>query len=1253
MNSTRSRDVRSRIAAASTETRVLAGLTVLLVVVVLASDFGILTPDTKPEIFLRPSQTAARFASAWLDTPNLGASNYNTGIVPVAALFSLFEVVGVPAWVIMRLWRIALLVLAAWGARLVLRELVADRAGSSGRAVAGVAAAVAYAANPYVLIGGGTTPTLLPYALLPWLVVCGLRGFRAPSWRWAAAGALVLAAMSGLNAGIVPLMQLVVVVPVVVHAVLVEGHRFTSVAWLILRTGLLYVVLSAYWLVPAVSALGVGTAIAEATESTSAINTVNSFPEVLRGLGMWTLYGADADGPFDPGRLSYLLGPVVILLTFAAPVLAGLAVRLSRSPARLFGATSILVGALVMVGTFPNDSKSAWGRAVGAAIDDVPGLIAFRTTNKAGAVLELGMAVLVALAVAAIVPRLTTATSRWVAGWTAVALVAGAVAPALSGDLFWVRMDVPTYWKQAAAAVNERPGDSRVLMVPGTGVPGYSWGYSGPDEIGPSLFRKPFAFRSASPSGGVYAANLLAEVDRRLHQGTLPQGAVSALAAYIGAGDVVGRYDVKGIGSVGARVEDQLRADPGLTLGQGYGPAAVAHGAQAPAMVRSVAGTVPSTSAAVRPAAGALVVDGAGTALPSLQSAGLLDDRPGLLLAGALDDAQLAEALRDEARVVLTDGNPRREWSNNNPAIAGPLLPATVDPAATRALFTAADQTVAVVRGNARIETRGQGLLFGPHAFGDVTQAFDGDRTTGWRFGNFGTGVGNEVVITPRTPVAMPLITLAPMQGGLSGITDVRVTAVVDGAPIVKDLTFTAWNTFPVSTEISDRPVSSLTIAVTGVDGPGAGPVGFSEISVPGVTVDRAAALPTRLPRRLAAAAKVAGVDLDEVPLDVVLRRSVGDANGLSTEEPALEREFTLPDERRFEATGTVRLAGGVSDAAIDELAGQTDDVVAQSSSRAFSNPNARASMALDDVGGDPDPATAWVPNEPVVGEWISVDFPERRLSSFTFTQDSTSWATRALVSVNDGEPTEVALGQGTSRITLPEAVDAHRVRILLTERTGSGFVRVTDIGLPRKTTAVTPPSGCVEVGTIDGKPLEADLRANFAYLLDGKAVPFEACGAGLTLDEGRHRLSGLTTLALDDLRLTSAGTPSPEAAAPTFEVVRHGTASMDLRLTSGCSPCLVSSGQSYDERWTADLGGKDLGAPLVLDGYAAGWRVNADPGDVISMSFAPARTALAAWLVSGAALVACLLVLLFGARGATLPLRASRWRDRPQKDEA
>lgn len=1219
---------------------VYVGLTLLLSVVVIANSFGILTPDTKPEIFLAPAQTAARFASSWLDTPNLGTPNYNVGIVPVAAVFSIFDAVGMPAWLIMRLWRIALLIVAAWGARLVLREVMGDAANQRGAAVAPVAAAVAYAANPYIIVGGATTPTILPYALLPWLVVCWLRGFHAPTWRWAAAAALVLAAMSGLNAGVVAIIQLVVLVPVVIHACLIERHRFTSVIWLVARTGLIYAVLSAYWLIPAMSALSVGESIAGTTESVGAINMANSFPEVLRGLGMWTLYGADGEGWFDPGHVSYFLAPLVVVLSFGGPVIAALGARLSRSPGRLFGASSLLVGGLVMVGSFPYDNQTPWGRALGATIDNVPGLIAFRTTNKAGAVLELGMAVLIGLGAMGVARWARSVWKRALALLGAAAVVAGSVFPALTGDLYQVPMDLPKYWTEAASVVNSRGADTRVLMVPGTGLPSYSWGYFGPDEIGPSLFRRPFAFRSASPSGGAYASNLLAGVDMRLHQGTLPQGTVSTLAAYVGAGDVVGRYDVRGTGNIGGRVESILDDDPGLGAPQGFGPEELGHGAASPATVRSVAGTVPATSAAARSASGSLIVDGAGTALPSLQSAGLLEDRPGILLAGGLDQAQLEEALRDEGRVVLTDSNTRREASNHNPALSGPLLGANDDPLSTRALFEASDQTVAVVRGNARLTTTGEGLLFGPHATGGVTQAFDGDRTTGWQFGNFGSGVGNAVLVRLNQAQEVGTITLSPMQGGTNRITSARVTASIGGQLVTKDVTFESWNTFPAKVDLGPGAVSAVNIEVTGVAGADAGPVGFSEISLPGVSLRKVGVLPRTLIARVDGAAREVGLDPAEVPVDVVMRRSVGDANGLSTEEHRLEREFTLADERQFAVSGTVRLAGGVSDSRIDELSGRRGDVQAESSSRVFNNPNARASLAFDDAGGEPDRSTAWVPNDPVVGEWITLKFPERRLSSFTVSQGvDGGHATKALVSVNDGEPFEVQLGAGTHRVRLPRTVDASRVRILLTEREGSGFVRIEDIGLSRVPAPSVTQDRCAVVGTVDGEPLRADIGAMLPRLLEGQAVPFTGCDPTVRLGEGRHDVGSVTDFAIDDLRLASKHTVVPDGAPPRVEVLGHNSSSMDLRISGNCSPCLVSSGQSYDERWRAFADGKDLGKPLVLDAYAAGWRINAAPGDVIHITFGPAKSALAAWLVSAAALLACLALLVVGTlRGSPEP---------------
>lgn len=1198
----------------------------LLVVIVLSNNFGVLTPDTKPEVFLRPGQTARRFVLSWLDTPNLGSANYNVGTGVLAALFAPLEALGMPAWLIQRTWRIALLLIGAAGARMVVRELVKDGLGRQGAAIAGIAAAVAYTANPYVIVGGGTTPTAQPYALLPWLVLIWLRGFRAPSWRMAVLAALVLAGMGSINAGVVPLMQLVVIVPVVAHALFVEGHRIWPVAWLITRTGMVYALLSAHWLVPAVAALGIGASVADATESLAAINMANSYPEVLRGLGMWTMYGVRGTGSFDPNRLVYLTSIPVVALSFGGPVLAALGVRLTHSPARLFGATSVLVSGLLMVGTFSAGPPTPWSRLVETTVNTVPGLVAFRTTNKFGAVLELGLAVLIGLGAAAVAARATTVRRRVGAVGAAGVVTAASIAPALTGGLFWYTMDIPAYWHQVGDEVNAHADESRVLMVPGVSNPRYTWGYFGPDEIGPSLFTRPFAYRSATPTGGEHAAAMLASVDRRLHNGTLPEGTISTLAAYLGVGDVIGRYDLRDVSLDGEAVEAQLETDPGLGPVTLFGEEDAANGAPAAATRRTVTASSDQPSARVRDGRGVLLVDGTGAALPGLVAAELTDDVPAILLAADLADVQLAEALRRGARLVITDSNARREWSNVNPTGVGPILPATAEPSSTRALFTADAQTTAEVRGNVRVESKGRGLLFGPYAYGGVEQAFDEDKTTAWRFGNFGSGVGNAVVIEPHIPRVIPSVNLTPLQTSGQWITDVKVTATTTDRVLTREVELTPWSTFEVPVDLTAEPVTRLEIEVTGVAGDGIAAVGFREISVPGVQLERVVTVSSHLSERAPSAAALAAMDLDEVALDVVLERDVGAESGLSDGEPGLVREFTIPDGRAMTVSGTVRLASGIADSRIDRLSGTAGSTRAESSSRLFFRPDARASMAIDATGsGDPDLESAWRPNDPVVGEWIAIDIPTQELAAFTITQPEIGpYATTALVSVNDGDPFEAELGPGTTEVELPAVVDADRVRVLITGTSGSGFIQIQDIGLPR-IARTAPHDSCRTVAWIDQTPIRAHVGAALDDLLQGEPVAFTPCGGPIQLDQGLHRVRAVSDFSLDLLHLSTAGAEADTPPAVSADIVTHKTDLMDVALPSGCVSCVVSTGQSYDPRWRAQLDGVDLGAPHVVDGFAAGWTVEAQPGSRVTMFFGPRSAVIAAWWVSGLALVGCL----------------------------
>ena len=257
--------------------------------------------------------------------------------------------------------------------------------------------AVAYVANPYVIVAGSTLAILLPYAFLPWMVYALVRALDEPrSWRWPAIFALTFAAMSGANAGVVPLLQLIAVVAVASAALVRRQVGARQVAVVLTRCAALVVLVSLYWLVPSALAIRAGATVVANSETLSGIANPSSAAEVLRGLGLWPLYGMDQGGPWQPQFVSYLTSRVVVLASFSLPVLAFLGAIVARGRIRAIALALVVVAVPVMVGVHPPQDPSAFGSALRWLFDHVAVAGAFRTTNKAGAVLVLGLALLVA-----------------------------------------------------------------------------------------------------------------------------------------------------------------------------------------------------------------------------------------------------------------------------------------------------------------------------------------------------------------------------------------------------------------------------------------------------------------------------------------------------------------------------------------------------------------------------------------------------------------------------------------------------------------------------------------------------------------------------------------------------------------------------------------------------------------------------------------------------------------------------------------
>jgi arabinofuranan 3-O-arabinosyltransferase len=1232
---------------------------------VILTDQRWFTPDTKPEVYLAPLRTLARTLSTWDPDPHLGQPNFQAGLLPVSAAVSAIHALGLPAWLVVRVWRALLLLAAGWGAVRLFHLLAGERSSAAGR----VTAAAVYVANPYVIVAGATTPILVPYALLPWLLLAFVRSVREPSsWRWPAGFALAFFLMTGMNAGVVAVFMCLALPCYLLYVRLAERTPWRLLVRPTLRCLGLALLVSLYWLVPSAMAGETGEAVAAFTETPANVASTSSYAETLRLLGYWVMYFQQDGKAAIPGAVGYLTNALLLVASFLVPVLAAACALLARARARAFAVILLAVAVPVMVGLFPPTAPSPFGRLLRAAFEDVPGAIAFRTTNKAGALVALAYALLFGFGAAELFRRtspIPTLAWRAVVAGAAAVVLAVAVMPAWTGGLYPLRYLVPDYWQRLARDVNAGPADSRVLLAPGSSNVAYRWGMEGPDDLNLSLLNRPSVVRSTVPNGSIEQTNFLAAMDIPVSTGSASPDVVAAMARYLGVGDVVVRNDMRWESFGGSRpsqVAASLAGSQSLRLAGGYGkpgeqtvaavsdfypPQQAMQDATLPPLQRyAVAGPRPITR--TEPVRGAMLVDGDSFAIPSLVRLGLAPGGPAYRLLGSVTPSELAASLAGGARVVVTDTNRRRAWGsfrtgqNYSPTLRAdqPL------PSSTLTLFGDPEaQTVARLEGARSVSATASGSLLTNTPFGKPELAFDGDRRTAWLTGDFGGAVGQSITLTLDEPVDVGEVVLRPVlsePGAQIAAVRVRVDAGTVEVPVPAEP--------EVRVAVPHATTSTVSVEITQVRGAGLNPVGFWEIGVPGVQVRQVVRLPQTLKRLAGQLAPADRSRLDAAPIDVVLTRAAGPGGDrLHDEERVLDRELWLPAERDFTVTGLAAAGPNLPDLVVDRLAGAPSGVRASSSSRFFDAIGARASRALDG-----DPSSAWVPDGRGPGEWIELELPGDRLDHVDVLQTVPQGATGAdvitdaEVSINGGKPFLVGLKQGSTRVSFP-ARKVERLRLTIAKVAGlGGQVRISEIKAGNARIPNPPPSqrlrGCVEIATIDGEPLEVRLDGTLRQLTAGEGMPLGTCGAPLRLSGGDHQVVSSTGWLVDLLGLSSPAPATRAGQLPPpadLRVTGSSRSGMTIRTGPAGGPYYLVVGQGYDRRWRATMDGRRLGPPLLLDGYSVGWRITDQRPHRFEVTFGPQRAATVAQVVSAAGLVLVAL-LLFGTR-LPRPLRA--WR--------
>ncbi|MGI8664246.1 MAG: alpha-(1-_3)-arabinofuranosyltransferase domain-containing protein [Acidimicrobiales bacterium] len=1133
----------------------------------LLTEPGSVVADTKTYLYLDPSRLLSRAWSLW--DPSIGTgtvSHQNIGYLwPMGPWFWVFDQLRVPDWIAQRLWLGTIIAIAAYGVVWLLRTL-------GWRGPEPWAAALLYALSPYVLtVAARISILLLPFAALPWMIAVVVRSLRDGGWRWPAVFALIVT-----TAGSVNLTALVLVgfgpALWIGYAIATRDVTARRAVGTVARLGALTIPVCAWWMAGLWVQGRYGIDVLKYTETAEVVARTSTANEVLRGLGYWFFYGSDKLGAWIEPGVQYTQRLGLIGLSYAIPIAALVGLGIARWRHRAFFALLIALGTALAVGAHPWDNPTVFGSGVEAFLQSDKGL-AMRSLPRAIPLVALGMAVALgagAVALGRRVPR-----QRWAA---VGALMAVAVAniPAL-----WLRQAVPTnlqrpeqlpaYWKEAAAALDAKPHDTRVLEIPGSDFASYRWGNT-VDPITPGLIDRPYVARELIPYGTPASADLLIALDHRVQEGILDPGALAVIARLMSVGDVVVRSDLQYERYNTPRPRNlyaEVAGELGLGQPQTFGPPSPnVAGPQAtlydelflqtppslpdpaPLAAFPVDGSLPILRAI--DAGAPLVVAGDGEGIVDAAGAGLIDGTEAIFYAGsdARDPGALRKAVGADAALLVTDSNRKRgrRWTTVRHN-TGDTHEAGTSPLATDLsdndlpVFPGSgddSMTVAEHRGGVHAQATSFGNPFSFTPEERAANAVDGDPSTAWRAAAFSDARGQRLELRLDAPVTTDHVRLVQPQNGEINrvITEVRLR-FDDGDAVEASLDATSSEASGETISFPRRTFSRLSIEILD-DSAGRRPryggltsEGFAEVAIgdDSPVLDEVIRAPTDLLATL-------GQDSSRHPLSFLFTRQRITPSDPTRrdEEPELRRALSVPTSRSFTVSGTARLSPLADDATLDRLLGVAapdDALVALSSSRLPGDLGARASATLDG-----DPSTAWVgrfgaqegqwleyrSSSPVTAERLSItllaDGFHSVPTSLALTVDGRDVGTVAIPSVSDqarqGATATVTLELPASISGADWRLTVASVRPVQTVAWSSGQpvtmpVGVAELGLGDL--HMPAPVGLIDTGcrndllTLDGAPIELDIAGTAADALAGRPLHAELCGAAAEAPAGDHVL--------------------------------------------------------------------------------------------------------------------------------------------------
>ncbi len=1256
-----------------TPRRGLAVMSLLITVASLLQHPGKMIAETKLPLSVDPGLFLSRITSLW-DPSAYGGQIQNAAgyVFPMGGFFWVGNAIGLPAWIIQRLWIAALLIVAAWS---MARFCDALRVGSPRTRLIGAAA---YAASPFFLGRIGVLSAwVIGGAILPAMLIPLVRYFDGDE-RWSARRAgLTSALLVGATGGINATVTLVIAVAPLMWIISQSGwkHRIAVLKYWVL--GLIGA--CAWWLVPMYFQSRYGFEFFNYTEQAHRTTSTVSATEVLRGTSDWLGYLNIRRAWLPAGHLltvdRVLIAASTLLVAFG---LRGLADR--NLPRRKQLVALLGVGATIIGAGYWGSLGGPFSGATRWLLDGP--LEGFRNVFKFQPLVTFPLTIGFVQSMSI----LRASRTEWVKRWGIVihvVIVAALLTPMIGGgvansDGF---DDIPDYWREAAAWIDQQPPTGRTLLLPGSALPNYNWGFT-LDEPALALFRSPWMIRNQAPTGSEGATRVADAIEQMIER-----GGSADLAAYLrrsGISRIVVRNDLdwkRWFSPRPAAVRVVLERS-GLHRMKEFGPTLGESGMQLDAFSGAneldfhALDVYSVTDADVRvtmpPVAGTIVASGSTEATASLIESGMTDDQA-VVIANDLDSTDDA-VYKSSPKFVATDTYRRQytEFGLDRTNDSYALTPDEVVPGTNGAQdFSAHDpaaQSVAEMTGVKAVTASSYGswLLQIPE-FAPF-KAIDGSMDTQWVAGNGEKSQGEWWEVELLEPRELARTTIKILNDGpyrafpsslkITTDTGERTIALQQGQAVVE-----------VDPPAGATSHFRIEFASIYNDAPNRPSAGLQEVEIPGVTMNRtlhAAPLRYETVSGTTAATNVSGYVFDRVR---------GNQQSILRQDPELEldRTFDVPASTKLSIEAT---AAPVASEPFTRRISKGPITVSASST--FGNQPSSAPINLFDH----DLTTFWLPDPVFRPKQSSLDdavvearFTGRSQPWVTFTWDTP--ATIDNITLRGGDSTFAGIvtieSSGGNRVASPDANGKLTFASITTRAITLRFSPTEPVPVRNDIDGVVDSSLAVslseieipqlqKLGTNDASPFvipcEAGPRLTFddkvtiafsasTTVSDAKALlPLQLTpcgGSAVQLSPGSHHIrsdSNKSGISIAHLTMAQEGDGAEQPTARTFEVTDWHDESRTLEVQSG-PMSFVSIAESYNTGWEAELNGRPLRS-IKLDGWKQGFVVPAGDAGTIAITFSPGTTLRWGY---GAAALALALALIMAAR--------SRKDRRPTEDEA